>query len=65
VAAMRSLDAVNTGVQPELDLTDPDVSPSKAVYIVRPDPSVPGGLSLVQPEPYAGPVAAKHLPAGS
>lgn len=46
--ALRGLDAVNPGVMPALDLTDPAKMSSTDSYIMRVDPKVDGGLAVVK-----------------
>jgi ABC-type branched-subunit amino acid transport system substrate-binding protein len=56
--ALRSLDAVDTGLMPTLDFTDPDQMPTTDSYISRVDPKTPGGLVVIE-EPFTSQLSAE------
>jgi ABC-type branched-subunit amino acid transport system substrate-binding protein len=57
IDAMRQITDLDTGglVAGPLDYSDPAEPPTRQVYIAKADPSVPGGLTVVD-----GPLAAAH-----
>ena len=60
--AFRSLSNVDTGVVAPLDYSVKGESPSKKVYVFRPDATVPGGLKLVSGQLYEGPTVEGYKP---
>ena len=60
--AFRSLSNVDTGVVAPLDYSVKGESPSKKVYVYRPDAAVVGGLKLVSQGLYEGPTVSGYKP---
>lgn len=56
--ALRSLDALDTGLMPTLDLTDATRMPTTDSYVSQVDPKTPGGLVVVE-EPFTSDLAAE------
>ncbi|WP_203337521.1 ABC transporter substrate-binding protein [Nocardioides limicola] len=55
-SALRSLDAVDTGLMPVMDLTDGSVMPTNETFVSVVDPDQAGGLTVVE-EPFASELA--------
>lgn len=55
-SALRSLDAVDTGLMPVMDLTDGSVMPTDETFVSVVDPDQAGGLTVVE-EPFASELA--------
>lgn len=60
--AFRSLDEVDVATLPVLDYSELGAAPTPEILVFRPDKSVPGGVSAVIDEPFAGPTSESYTP---